>query len=60
MIKFLHFSYAALEIEWYTHVELLNSNKYSVTRIAFASYPLIMDIIFFTFKIPFALSSCLF
>uniref|UniRef100_A0A7N2KRT7 Patatin n=1 Tax=Quercus lobata TaxID=97700 RepID=A0A7N2KRT7_QUELO len=50
----------ALEIEWYTYVELLNSNKYSVTRIAFASYPLIMDIIFFTFKIPFALSSRLF
>ena len=60
MTKFLHFFYTALEIEWYTYVELLNSNKYSVTRIAFASYPLIMDIIFFTFKIPFALSSRLF
>ena len=55
MTKFLHFFYTALEIEWYTYVELLNSNKYSVTRIAFASYPLIMDIIFFTFKfhLPF-------
>ena len=60
MIKFLHFSYAALDIEWYAYVELLNSNKYSVTRISFASYPLIIDIIFFTFKIPFALSSHLF